>query len=184
MSLTRDLASLGLLKFGEFKLTSGLVSRVYVDLRPLPSHPETFERVVRNLAREIRAGGHDAVCGVAVSGLPLAAAVAVTLRLPLLYVRKERKEHGTRSLREGLLRPGWDVAVLDDVATTGGSLERAISVLREAGAVVRRAYVIVDREQGASERLEGLGVTLVSLLRLPDAVEALIECGTLGKSEL
>jgi len=161
----------GMIKFGKFKLTSGRESTVYVDLRPLPSFPEAFSEVVRELSERVR---EEYVCGIAVGGLPLATAVAFSLKIPLIYVRKERKGHGTRSLMEGSLKEGSKVLVLDDVATTGGSLIRAVKEVRENGGVVERALVVVDRRQGAEESLKGAGVKLESLLTLPDLVEKLL----------
>ncbi len=161
----------GMIKFGRFKLTSGRESTVYVDLRPLPSFPEAFSEVVRELSERVR---EEYVCGIAVGGLPLATAVAFSLKIPLIYVRKERKGHGTRSLMEGSLKGGSRVLVLDDVATTGGSLLKAVREVRARGGIVERALVVVDRRQGAEEALENVGVRLESLLTLPELVEKLL----------
>ncbi|MEM4498406.1 MAG: phosphoribosyltransferase family protein, partial [Nitrososphaerota archaeon] len=85
---------------------------------------------------------------------------------PMVYVRKEAKSHGTRRLIEGDFSPGLKALIVDDVATTGSSLERAASALRSEGLVVESAFVIVDREEGARERLEHLGIKLFSMTTL------------------
>ncbi len=160
----------GMLKFGDFLLTSGRRSTIYVDLRPLPSFPEEFRRISEELAGRIGGGG---ICGVAVGGLPLATAVAMLSSRPLIYVRKERKEHGTMSRMEGVVNER-EYVVIDDVATTGGSLRRAVEAVRDAGAEVREAWVVVDRLQGAREALGELDVDLRSIATLPDIVRSLL----------
>ncbi|MEM2730243.1 MAG: phosphoribosyltransferase family protein, partial [Candidatus Korarchaeum sp.] len=113
------LLSKGMLRFGDFTLTSGRKSNIYVDLRPLPSFPDEFTSITEEIVRRI-GDGEFGICGVAVGGLPLATAIAMRLRKPLIYVRKERKEHGTEGLLEGFLNRR-SYLVVDDVATTGGS---------------------------------------------------------------
>ncbi|MDK2384209.1 MAG: orotate phosphoribosyltransferase [Candidatus Korarchaeota archaeon] len=160
----------GMLKFGDFLLTSGRRSTIYVDLRPLPSFPEEFRAISEDLAGRMGKGG---ICGVAVGGLPLATAVALLTSKPLIYIRKERKEHGTMSKMEGVVSER-EYVVIDDVATTGGSLRRAVEAVREAGAEVSEAWVVVDRLQGARESLKELGVGLRSIATLPDIVRSVL----------
>ncbi len=162
-----------MLRFGDFLLTSGKRSTIYVDLRPLPSFPEEFKLLAAELSTEI--SEKDAgICGVAVGGLPLATAVAMILSRPLIYVRKEKKEHGTMSKLEGVINRS-EYVVIDDVATTGGSLLRAVRAVRERGVEVRNAWVVVDRIQGAKESLEEEGVRLNSLANLPDIVRSIYD---------
>ncbi len=162
-----------MLRFGDFLLTSRKRSSIYVDLRPLPSFPEEFKMLADELSSNI--GEENAgICGVAVGGLPLATAVAMMLSKPLIYVRKEKKEHGTMSRLEGVVNRN-EYVVIDDVATTGGSLLRAVRAVRERGAEVRNAWVVVDRVQGARESLEEEGVKLNSLATLPDIVRSIYE---------
>ena len=65
--------------------------------------------------------------------------------------------------------------VIDDVATTGGSLLRAIRSVREAGAEVKEAWVVIDRLQGARESLREEDVVLRSMATLPEIVRLLLE---------
>lgn len=171
VELARLLLEKGMLKFGDFLLTSGYKSTVYVDLRPLPSFPREFRALAEELSRRIGKGG---LCGVAIGGLPLATAVAMITSRPLIYVRKERKEHGTKGRLEGMISERTYV-VVDDVATTGSSLLRAIKAVREGGAEVEEAWVVIDRLQGAREALEREGVELKSLATLPDVVKPILD---------
>lgn len=115
-------------------------------------------------------GPCDAVGGVELGGCPLASAVSLVSfqqgrPLPALYVRKERKDHGSgkRIEGDGSLRPGLRVALLEDVVTTGGSSLRALEVLKEAGCEVAGIVALVDRLEGGREAIEAAGVQLVTL---------------------
>jgi orotate phosphoribosyltransferase len=127
-------------------------------------------------------GGVDAVGGVELGGCPLASAVSLTSHqagkdLPALYVRKERKDHGSAKRIEGdkALRPGLRVALLEDVVTTGGSSLKAVEVLREAGCKVVGIVALVDRLEGGREAIEEAGLQLISLATkrdfIPDAAD-------------
>ncbi len=174
----------GMIKFGHFKLTSGLESPYYVDLRRLYSYPKLAKRVALeiiekfNVVREV-----DAVVGIATAGIPLATYIAVLSEKPLAYVRSERKAHGMESLIEGDVA-GRRTAVIDDVATTGGSIERAWSALTSAGSKPVAAIVIVDREQGARERLSRLGLKLYSLATAREIFRELREAGVIDEQML
>jgi orotate phosphoribosyltransferase len=117
----------------------------------------------------------DAVGGVELGGCPLASAVSLVSfqqgrPLPALYVRKERKDHGSAKLVEGdkALRPGLRVALLEDVITTGGSSLKAAKALDAVGARVVGIVAIVDREEGGAETIRHAGLPLVALTRKQD----------------
>jgi len=115
-------------------------------------------------------GEVEAVGGVELGGCPLASAVSLVSfqrgrPLPALYVRKERKDHGSARLVEGdkSLRPGLRVALLEDVVTTGGSSLKALEVLRQVGCNPVGIVAIVDRLEGGAENIRAAGVPLVTL---------------------
>ena len=87
-------------------------------------------------------------------------------------VRKEPQKHGTRQWVEGCAGPGMSVAVVDDVATTGGSTIDAIERCREEGLVVVAAVVLVDRqEEGGLEnirRVAGPDTPVSAIVTLAD----------------
>ncbi len=178
--LADGLFNIGALKLGDFLLSSGKRSRYYLDLRLIPSHPEVYRLALecyREMADEVGLENFDSVGGVATSGLTISSPLAVFLEKPMLYVRREGKEHGTRRLLEGDVAPGSRVLLVDDLATTGGSLAEAVAALREGGLVVADALVLVDRLEGAGERLSGIGVKLRSFVTFQDLAASMQEQG-------
>ena len=147
-------------------LSSGRRSDIYVDLRLVPGIPRLYRLALALLYAEAYRvlDTIDLIVGVATGGVPWASGLALLSGLPSGYVRKERKGHGTGRSVEA---PGPGRALLvDDVATTGGSLARAVEALRREGYEVGHALVLVDRGEGAREKLDGLGVELMSVLTL------------------
>jgi orotate phosphoribosyltransferase len=105
---------------------------------------------------------------MALGAVPLAVAVALETNRPFVMVRKEPKDHGTKELIEGDVSPGETFIIVEDVATTGGSTLKVVSALREVGANVSRAVVVVDRQEGAREMLTEHGIELISLFTVKD----------------
>lgn len=162
--LALELFRLGLVKIGKFRLTSGLESPFYIDLKGLIGYPALLREIATmlfNTAKEKCT--FDTVVGIATGGIPIVSFISCLFNIPMAYVRKEKREHGTMRLVEGDIRKKR-VLLVDDVATTGGSLEKAVKVLRGNEGLIDYAIVIVDREQGARKRLSALGVKLLSLL--------------------
>lgn len=163
MALLRDC---GAVRFGTFTLASGATSDVYVDIKRAWTDP----RVLRTLARALagRVGSVDRLAGMELGAVPLVVATALETGLPYVVVRKAAKRHGTQQRYEGEVPAGARVLVIEDVATSGGSSEESVAVLRAAGARVERVLVVVDREQGAAARLAAAGVRLEPLVTLAE----------------
>jgi len=175
----REFYRVGIIKFGKFRLSSGMESPYYIDLRRLYSFPDLAFRVVGELI-DIIDVGYDAVVGVATAGIPLAAYIAFTRKIPMGYVRIERKCHGLESKIEGVVE-GRKVLVVDDVATTGMSLLSSAKSLKSMGADVVAAAAIVDREQGAEETLSLAGIKLYSLIKVTEMFKVLLEEGLISR---
>ncbi|MFP3282551.1 MAG: orotate phosphoribosyltransferase [Nitrososphaeria archaeon] len=169
--LAAILVRLGALRFGNFVLTSGRTSPYYIDLRLLPSYPGVLERIadmyVAVMENEMEIGGLK-VAGIPTAGLPLATAVSLRAKLPLIYVRETPKLHGEMKMIEGILSKGDAVVLIDDLATTGGSLLKAAEAVRMSGGRVEHAVVLIDREEGGFENLAKAGVKLHAVSRISE----------------
>jgi orotate phosphoribosyltransferase len=168
-----------IIKFGDFTLASGKHSSYYVDLRLVPSYPIEFRKMVKYLenqiGEDIGLDNFDSIVSVPTGGLVIASALAIETVKPLIYVRSKPKDYGTSKSVEGKIHDGMKVVMIDDVATTGGSVVNAIKSLKEVNIPVKDAYVIVNRMEGADEALLELGVKMHSILNILQISETLFE---------
>lgn len=170
-----DLLRRDALRTGTFTLASGRSSHYYVDGRKVTLSAEG--------AALIGAGVLDALADLpevnAVGGLTMGAdpivgatlAVAGARGLTSLrgfLVRKEAKTHGTGKLVEGPLEPGQTVAIVDDVATTGGSSIQAVAAVEAMGCKVARVVVVLDRLEGAADAFAARGLEFRALTTIRD----------------
>ncbi len=167
----------GIIKFDDFTLASGKKSTYYVDLRLVPSYPHQFRRMIKHLqnliSEQIGFDSIDSVASVPTGGLVIASSLAYELVKPLVYVRSQAKQYGTGNLVEGIVKQGMKILLVDDVATTGGSVINGIKELKKAGAQVTDAYVIVNRLEGADVALEREGVKLHQILNILEITKIL-----------
>ena len=177
--LVNDLYAIQALKFGEFRLKSGVLSPFYVDLRGIIAHPPILQAVALRILDVLRPLRLDRIAGIPYAGLPIATAVALAGNLPMLYARKEVKDHGTRRAIEGTFTPGEVVVLIDDVITDGASKFEAAAPFLEAGLVVKDFVIFLDREQGGADRLREKGYALHSALRISAVLAHLRDAGRL-----
>ncbi len=164
-------------RHGRFHLASGSESEFYFNLKPTMMSPEGAYLSARALLARVRTQTVDYVGGLEMGAVPVIACIAALSQVDgkpvkTFFVRKQAKDHGTRDLVEGLgpgeTLAGQRVMIIDDVATSGGSILKAVDAARASGAVVESAVVIVDREEGASEALRNAGIRLLSVLKAKD----------------
>jgi len=158
---------------GKVTLSSGKEADYYVDLRRVTLDHEAAPLVGRVMLDLLADLEYDAVGGLTMGADPVAAAVLHAaasrgLAVDAFVVRKEAKAHGLQRRVEGPDVAGRRVVAVEDTSTTGGSLLTAIEALREAGAEVVGAAVVVDRDTGARERIEEAGVRYLAALGVAD----------------
>ncbi|WP_456418356.1 orotate phosphoribosyltransferase [Methanocaldococcus infernus] len=163
--LSKLLKEIGCIKFGDFILSSGKRSSYYVDIKKAITNPEVLEMIGKEIAKRVY---EDKIAGIELGSVPIASVVSVFAKKPLVIIRKKPKDYGTMSKIEGEIKEGEKVLIVEDVTTTGNSVIKAINEVREAGGIVERVIVVVDREEGAEENLKKIGVKLEPLVRVSE----------------
>jgi len=166
---------------GKVILTSGKESDFYIDCRPVTLHPEGAYLVGKLLFERLRnvPGPIKGVGGLTLGADPIATAVSIISYIegsPIhaFLIRKEPKKHGRGLWVEGIqnLPEGTEVAIVEDVVTTGASTIKAIERAKEEGLKVVKVLALVDRDEGGRENLRNLGYELESLFTRYDFLES------------
>ena len=176
--LTRDLLieqlfMIGAIQEGEFKLKTGIMSPIYIDLRRIISYPEIFQYVVDLMWQNIAHKEFNHLGGVPYAALPLASGMAVLYQKPMIMARKDIKDHGNKRSIEGVYKQGDTVLIIEDIVTSGTSIFETVDQMAREGLLVNDVIVFMDREQGAKERLAQKGITLHAVCTLSDVLDVL-----------
>lgn len=168
-----DLFCQGAYQEGDFTLSSGQSSSYYINGKLVTLHPQGAVAVGRLLLPQIRETA-IAVSGLTLGADPMVSATSVVAAyegrdLTGILIRKEAKGHGTQAYLEGPTLPaGSEVAVLEDVVTTGQSALKAVQRLQDAGYRVTQILALVDRNQGGAELYQAHGLEFWSLFALAE----------------
>ena len=160
-ALGREVIDASLLR-GDFVLSSGAHSSYYLDKYRFETEPGLLARLAAALATRIPAGTQR-LAGTELGAVALATALALATGLTFVIVRKEAKGYSTSHLIEGVLEPGDQVLVVEDVVTTGAQSVKAARRVVEAGGTVTGILAVVDREEGGAEGISAAGFAFEAL---------------------
>lgn len=170
-----------------FTWASGLKSPIYCDNRLTMAYPQVRRQIRDGFTTLLQehAISPDAIAGTATAGIPHAAWLADRLDLPMAYVRSAAKSHGQGKRIEGLISPGQDVVVVEDLVSTGESSIQVVEAIREAGARVLCVLAIFTYglpQAGAA--FERSGVPLITLTTYASLLEVALEEERIGGGTL
>lgn len=138
-------------EFGEFELSSGGTSSVYINVKPLLLDSFCLSYIAIRLCGLIDSNT-NAIAGVGYSGALLVPAILTAIPRPMsgLVIREEQKRHGRFTQIEGdLAIRNQNIVLVDDVLSTGSSLRFATEHLkkfRDCNTI--QWVIIVDRTLG------------------------------------
>ncbi|MCS7119322.1 MAG: orotate phosphoribosyltransferase [Archaeoglobaceae archaeon] len=162
--LINKLIKVGSIKFGEFTLSSGKKSNVYIDIKLAATNPEILETIANAIVEKLRSVEFDKIACIELGGVPLAIAVSLKLKKPVLIFRKEKKVYGLGEDLIGDLKNGDRVVIIEDVVTTGKSAISIMERVRQKGGIIVGLVAVVDREES--------NLKFESLLKLSDLIKA------------
>tara|TARA_B100000927_G_scaffold290815_1_gene290692 strand:+ start:2232 stop:3392 length:1161 start_codon:yes stop_codon:yes gene_type:complete len=165
LSLFEGISEKGIVKKGKFVLSSGDHSDTYIDLRSLSAYPETFYEVCHKISELVKKENH--ILGVETASISVSSHVSFILNRPFGFVRKEKKDHGSRRLVEGIKPSTSRVTLIEDVVTTGASVLNALRKAQEEGYKVDQVICIIDRTNLLKEILSQEGIEYEILIKVP-----------------
>ena len=162
---------------GDFTLSSGKKSNHYVNAKTVTLSAEGLT-MASHLMLELLDSDAVAVAGLTMGADPLVSGVAMASfdtdwarTVDAMIIRKTAKGYGMGAWIEGALPPeGSKVTALEDVVTTGGSVIKAVTRLRDVGYVVDRVVTLVDRQVDgeADEFMKSAGLKLYSVYNVEE----------------
>ena len=136
----------GALLEGHFILTSGRHSSMYFQCAKVLQHPEYLHKFSKKIVNHFQDINIDIVISPAVGGIVLGTEVGRQLNKQTIFAEREQ---GIMTLRRGFeILPNYNVLVVEDVITTGGSVKEVIELVKSSGAEVAGVGVLVDRSGG------------------------------------
>ncbi len=167
------LNKIGAVKFGQFKLKSGLMSPIYINLRDLVSYPKALHQVAKVYWQILKKLSFKRMVAVPYAAMPIVGAISFISNKPWVYLRKKQKDYGLKKMIEGEYKKGEKVVVIDDLITTGLSKIETIKPILGEGLKVKDVVVLIDRGQGGRQDLKKRGYVLHSYLTLDEIAEIL-----------
>ena len=171
--LLKRIADVALLH-GDFTLRSGRKSKYYLDKYLFTTQPDILEALGAMFADRLAAlpGGLDAIdrlAGTELGGIPLVSAAAIATGKPAILIRNQKKDYGTAKQLEGAINANETIILLEDIATTGGQVIEAATMLRDDFNVnVPTIIATIDREEGARQNIEAAGFAFDALFTKSD----------------
>ena len=165
-ALAQRIAEVALLR-GEFTLRSGRKSNYYLDKYRFETQPDVLLELGRMIAAKIPSDAQR-IAGPELGAVPLAASASMQCGKPCIFVRNQKKEYGSAKQIEGVYSAGEKIVLIEDIVTSGGQVIEAVKTLKDVGLVVLKVIVIIDREEGGRQAIEGAGIKMDSLFTTTD----------------
>jgi len=163
MKLAEILRSVGAVKHGDFVLSSGKRSSIYIDIKQAVTKAEILDLIAEKMEKLVRELEFDKIACIELGGVPIAVALSLKTKKDLVIFRKERKDYGVEEDKIGEINEGERFLIVEDVITTGRSVRRVVERIERGGGVVAGIVAVVDRQES--------DLNVLSLLKLSDLLE-------------
>jgi len=178
-----------IVKTGDFILSSGLKSNFYIDLKEILLTPyimkyvsvcvmkEFMSILITNKSISFYDGYYTSLAGITIGADPIVCSTVSDFNVNGLFIRKKEKEYGTKKLIEGKYEEGGNIIIVDDVLTTGESIQYSYDVLIDHKLIPIGVIVLVDRQENdAKNKLEqSLGIPVKSVTTKKEILDGYIQ---------
>ena len=108
------------------------------------------------------------LCGLPYAGIPFCVAASIKNLIPMIMLRKEKKQYGTKKMIEGNICHGDEIVLIDDILTTGTSIIESLVHFKEYK--IKSVIVLLDRCEGGKQNLEKFGINVISVFKITDFI--------------
>ena len=144
MSIINNLIQINCIKKGKFILKSGETSEYYFDMKNIISDPKLLSKIGDEMYKLIK--DCDILCGVPYGGLPICTYISTKYNIPMIMPRTKEKKYGTQKQIEGTFKSTDRCVIIEDVITTGSSVNEIIDLLHDKINVIQ-VVAILDRQE-------------------------------------
>ena len=170
-----------------YRWRSGIIAPIYLDHRDFFSLTKERKAITNIFVETIGQNWSqvEIIAGVATAGIPWATWIADKMDIPLIYVQKEKKGYGKEKRIDGLPpKKGQNVAVIEDVISTGGSIDSAIAVIKESGANTKGFSIFTYGLEESKKRFKKEKIKAFSLTNLSTLLKVAVKNGFLKENEV
>ena len=147
----------GAIRRGNFALSDGSLIDYYVDKYVFETDPDVLDKIASIVADELTEKEFDLLAGPALGAVPLVTAISLEMRAPSVFVRSGVDHRGTQARIEGEIHKGQRIVLVDDVSMTGDTVLETARIMENAGGTIDCIVVVVDRNEGAVDRVTEAG---------------------------
>lgn len=153
---------------------------MFRDVTGILDDADAFKLTIDILANKFKDGGFTKIVGTEARGFLFGAPLALAMGVGFVPVRKPGKlpratyaqdyqleyGHDTLEIHQDALTENDNVLIIDDLLATGGTIEATTKLIRRLGAkVTDAAFVISLPDLGGEEKIQGMGLSIFSLLQ-------------------
>lgn len=160
----------GAIKRGEFQLSDGILTDYYIDKYVFETKPELLRAVTEAVAAHIDRETTDVIAGPALGAVPLVTALSLELGIDAVIVRKGEGLQGTQARIEGTVEKGMRAVIVEDVTMTGHTVIESARVIEGGGAIVDQIISVVDRNEGAADRIRDAGYEFQTVIQMDEDI--------------
>lgn len=181
--LTKIIARLGILSFGDYILASGIHTQYYLDFSLLANNPKYLERIVGFIIDKVKEKNIDQdttkIVGIFNKGPLLVIPSSIRMGKPFaLFGKYENK------VVMGTVDSNDNALIIDDLISSGKTIGRVSRILKNMYKCrINRVIVVLDREDGGVAKLKKMGITVYPLITITELIDQMYGLGIVGEEE-